>query len=250
MDFPHWGDVPEWLAAGSLLLAFQIFRRDRAKSDRAQVDSVGVWPEVRGSASLPGGPRHDEVGIRWCIRNASDRPVEVDQVAWSFETQWGVPAPTQPVPPDHPDFPALEVRKYVPGKPDVLRLLGMMAVPPQKTQRSLWFPIVLTGLAPDADALLSFMSGGIRPIVKYILVTDNSGRRWETRLKRGKRARRIHWYSRRGPHYPSEWQSPVGRRFRALKAKAREWARKLRRRPPASSVLGPGGEPAPINQQY
>jgi hypothetical protein len=237
------------LPLAPLLLAFQIFRRDRVKSDRAQVDSVGVWPEVTVRASLPGGPRHDAVEIRWCIRNASDRPVEVDQVAWSFETQWGVHVPTQPVPPDHPDYPALEVRKYVPGKPDDLRLLNMMAVAPQETQKSFWFPIVLTGLAPEIDALLSFMSGGVKPVIKYVLVTDNAGRRWEMRLKRGKRARRIYWYSRRGPYYPSEWQGPLGRRFRTLKVMARAWARKLRRRPPAPGVPEPGAEPARIKRQ-
>lgn len=38
-----WGSVPAWLGAGSLLLAFRIFWRDRSNAERSQVDLVGAW---------------------------------------------------------------------------------------------------------------------------------------------------------------------------------------------------------------
>jgi hypothetical protein len=41
---------------GSLLLAFRIFLPDRARSDRAQVDKVGIWGRIKRDLSPPGGP--------------------------------------------------------------------------------------------------------------------------------------------------------------------------------------------------
>jgi hypothetical protein len=53
------GNVPSWLAAGSLLLVFVIFIRDRGNSDRSQVDRVGDAEEGKDflslSESLSGG---------------------------------------------------------------------------------------------------------------------------------------------------------------------------------------------------
>jgi hypothetical protein len=38
-----WGSVPAWLGAGSLLLAFVVFLRNRGNAERAQVDLIGAW---------------------------------------------------------------------------------------------------------------------------------------------------------------------------------------------------------------
>jgi hypothetical protein len=53
-----WGSVSAWLGAISIILAFRIFMRDRANTDRAQVNTTAVWWEVeapfvqaRGAAS-------------------------------------------------------------------------------------------------------------------------------------------------------------------------------------------------------
>jgi hypothetical protein len=213
---PDWGNVPAWLGAGSLLLAFRIFLRDRGTRERAQVEGVGIWwenyrelPQVGGS-----GPRVDDAKIRISIRNASDLPVEATQIAWQIHTRWGVPDPQPGWPGDGPG-----AWQVVNGNPDTMRFIGPVEVPPQTTWEGEWLPVNLTHTAPENADWLDFTSEGLRCALSYALITDNAGRRWETRHQKGKQARRIRWYSRSGPYYPIAWQNPVGRRARALKAK-------------------------------
>jgi hypothetical protein len=70
-----WGNVPAWLGAGSLLLAFTIFIRDRRNSDRLQVDRVGVWFTETYERRMPGvgedQGRVEEADIQVHVRNAS-----------------------------------------------------------------------------------------------------------------------------------------------------------------------------------
>jgi hypothetical protein len=70
---PDMGNVPSWIGTVSLLLAFRIFLRDRGKSDRVQVDAVGIWGDIEREAVLPGKPRTDDVKVQIHIRNATDR---------------------------------------------------------------------------------------------------------------------------------------------------------------------------------
>jgi hypothetical protein len=207
------------------------FLRDRARSDRTQVDTVGIWGMIKRDPALPGGRRVDDVEIKIHIRNASELPIEVIQMAWTLQTQWLIPSE------DHP-YPEVMVRRSMKGKPDVMRFLGAVGVAPQETFASQWYPTNLAHTAPADDTLLLFFSEGVKCVISYALITDNADRRWEVRQRQGKPAKRIRWYSRSGPHYPVDWQNPVGRRFRVLKAKAKEWvrqsrerARNLRRRP-------------------
>jgi hypothetical protein len=51
------GDVPSWIGAGSLLLAFRIFLKDRSRSDRTQVDALGIWGDIERKVIPPGMPR-------------------------------------------------------------------------------------------------------------------------------------------------------------------------------------------------
>jgi hypothetical protein len=237
MSFPDWGNVPAWIGAGALLLAFRIFLRDRRTSDRAQVDSVGVWWEIRREISVPGGVRIDDVEVRTLIRNASDRPIEATQVAWTINTQWAVADLTQPqMPTGDPG-----VWILLNGKPDVMRFIGPVQIPPQKTWESQWLKTNLTHTAPEDHAWLDFLSEGARCVIRYGLITDNAGRRWETRHQRGKRARRIRWYSRSGSYYPAAWQNPIARRFRSLKVKAIGLITRRRQRI-APSVQPPEGK--------
>jgi hypothetical protein len=245
MGFPNWGDVPEWLAAGSLLLAFRIFLRDRARSDRAQADKVGIWGKIKRDPSFLSGQRVDDVEVQMCIRNASDLPIEVIQIAWTLQTRWGIPFG------DNKPYPELPIRQYVKGKADVMRFLGAVGAAPQETWQSQWYKVNLTHTAPADDAMLLIFSEGVKCVISYALITDNAGRRWEVRQRQGKSAKRIRWYSRSAPHYPMEWQNPVARRFRVLKAEAKEWARNLRRRPHAPSLpegSGPDVE-SPVDHQ-
>lgn len=221
---PDFGDVPSWIGAGSLLLAFRIFLKDRSRSDRAQVDTVGIWGDIERGTVLPGGSRNDGVKVQMHIRNAADLPIEVHQVAFSFNTQWGIPVGDASQP----------VHKFVPGKADVMRTMTPVGVAPRKKWSGSWVPINLTHTAPADDAELSFLSDGVKCVITYALITDNAGRRWETRQRQGKLAKRIRWYSRTGEYYPLEWQNPVGRKFRIFKAKAKQRMRRIRRR----SVIG------------
>jgi hypothetical protein len=50
----EWGNVPAWLGAGSLILAFVVFMRDRRNDDRSQVDLVGAWGEPEYQVAMPG----------------------------------------------------------------------------------------------------------------------------------------------------------------------------------------------------
>jgi hypothetical protein len=227
---PDMGNVPSWIGAGSLLLAFRIFLRDRSKSDRAQVETVGIWGVIRRKDFMPGSPRNDDIEVQIHVRNASDLPVEVHRVAFTFDTRWLVPW-------DDVSRSEVPVRLEQPGKSDVMRFIGEIGIPPQETWESPWYPINLTHAAPADDAGLSFLSSGVKCVIVYALVLDNAGRRWKARQRQGKPARPIRWYSRSDEHYPVDWQNPVGRQFRKVKGKAKERARRIRNHPDGRELL-------------
>src|SRR6266566_2095689 len=89
------GNAPSWLTAFSLTLAFGIFIRDRRNSDRAQVDHVGVWFTETYERRMPGvgedQGRVEEADIQVHVRNASDLPANVVQLAYEIRTSWMVP---------------------------------------------------------------------------------------------------------------------------------------------------------------
>lgn len=104
---PHvdWGNVPAWLGAGSLLLAFTIFIRDRRNSDRLQVDRIGLWFTETYERRMPGvgedQGRVEEADIQVHVRNASDLPADVVQLAYEIRSGWMVPN----APPESPYLP-------------------------------------------------------------------------------------------------------------------------------------------------
>jgi hypothetical protein len=169
---PDLGNVPSWIGAGSLLLAFRIFLRDRSRSDRAQVDAVGIWDEIEREAVLPGKPRIDDIKVQIHIRNATDVPIDVPSVAFTFETIWVVPSFS-----DELEGLGPHVREQLPGKADSLRFMESIRVAPQDTWDGPWTPIILTHTAPADSASLGFFSDGVRCVVAYALITDNAGRR-------------------------------------------------------------------------
>jgi hypothetical protein len=209
------GNVPSWLGAGSLLLAFRIFLRDRNRSDRRQVDAVGIWGDIDREPVFPGQPRNDDIKVQLHIRNATDLPVEVHLLAFTFQTRWVVPSFGDEL------GPGPQVREEVPGKTDTPRFTGPLGIAPQKTWDGQWITVNLTHTAPADSASLVFTTDGTKCVIKYALVVDNAGRRWEARQRQGKPAKRIRWYSRSGDYYPVEWQNALGRRFRILKSKAK-----------------------------
>ena len=80
----QWGTVPEWLAAGSLLLAFRIFLKDRATADRAQVDLVGIWADRPASTA-------DRVWVQMNVRNGSQQPIFGEALDFEPRSYWRLP---------------------------------------------------------------------------------------------------------------------------------------------------------------
>ena len=80
----QWGTVPEWVAAGSLLLAFRIFLKDRATADRAQVDLVGIWADRPASTA-------DRVWVQMNVRNGSQQPIFVEALDFELRSYWRLP---------------------------------------------------------------------------------------------------------------------------------------------------------------
>jgi hypothetical protein len=218
------GNVPSWIGAGSLLLAFRIFLRDRGRSDRAQVDGVGIWGDIEREAVLPGKPRNDDIKVQIHIKNATNLPIEVHLVAFKFQTKWIAPSFSDEL------GRGPSVRVGVSGKPDVMRFTGPIGIAPQKTWDGQWITVNLSHTAPADSASLDFTSNGVKCVIAYALIIDNAGRRWEARQRQGKSAKRIRWYSRPGEHYPTEWQNVLGRKLRTLKGKAKDRIRSIRTR--------------------
>jgi hypothetical protein len=196
---PHvdWGNVPSWLGAGSLLLAFVIFFRDRRNSDRAQVDRVGVWFTETYEKRFPGigqnQDRVEEATIRVHVRNASDLPVNVAQLAFEVRTNWMVPTePQNPVP----------VHVETAGNGSVKLFLNDFRVPPGETL-DMPSPVNVDHLAPEAAVQLAPFHG-VNAAASWLLVTDNVGRRWIVRPREG-RAKRRRWYLRRKEYWPQRW---------------------------------------------
>jgi hypothetical protein len=100
-DEQQWGNAAEW-AAGigtvlTLLLGLAILARDHANAERAQVDLVGAWAELRYDTQGFDKPRDGQASILINVRNASQLPITVTQLAYSIRTQWLVPEDqTQP----------------------------------------------------------------------------------------------------------------------------------------------------------
>lgn len=201
LAMPHvdWGNVPAWLGAGSLLLAFMIFIRDRRNSDRTQIDRVGVWFTETYERRMPGvgedQGRVEEADIQVHLRNASDLPVDVAQLAYEVRTSWMVP--------DAPPGSLVPAYAVTAGEGGVLQLLNDFRVPPGETL-DLPSRVNVAHLAPERAVQLSLIQG-VKVTARWLLLVDNVGRRWVVRPRAG-RAKRWRWYRRRREeHWPSRW---------------------------------------------
>jgi hypothetical protein len=189
------GSLPAWLGAFSLLLAYRIFRNDRTNAERAQVDLIGAWAEP---ASSWADARRYEVRTQPYIRNASELPVEAKMLAYEIHTTWLVG----------------DAHIEAAGSPVVKQFLYDISIPPQRTWDNAGTPAPanVAHTAPEGGLGLS----PVRPIwceVSWLLVIDNAGRKWELRPAKGRRAKRIRWYHRPREYQPSDWFSPLMRRF-------------------------------------
>lgn len=195
-----WGSVPAWLGAGSLILAFVVFARDRGNAERTQVDLVGAWTTVVWAMSEPHQtPRVEEGMVTAHLRNASQLPVRVRQLAYRIETSWWVPDPTAQGPSDPNSWTA------TPGTESQMFFIDNVRLPPQETLRP-ECQVNVAHMAPDVASHLVF-TDGILAHIEWILIVDNAGRRWVVRPERGGRAKRQRWRrrSRRNEYMPQDW---------------------------------------------
>jgi hypothetical protein len=198
LDPAWWGSIPAWLGAGSLILAYIVFRRDRVNAERRQVDLLGAWATATYERRLPHEvPRVEECQIVGHIRNASELPIRIRQIAYRTETSWLVEDQEQSMPYGGPWTSTPGTGPFRSFQDD----LG--TVPPGET-RSLPFNINVAHLAP-ADAAQLGLSDGVTPYVDWLLVVDNAGRKWDVRPKTGRRAKRVRRRWRPDEYMPRQW---------------------------------------------
>jgi hypothetical protein len=209
----QWGNAPAWVGGAlsglSVLLAMLIFRRDRRERERSQVDQLGVWvttqlqeeefERFRGSADL-GDAILKTVVIELHVRNASNLPLRMEQAAIEINTKWLVP--------DHSAVDPLTnaPTAYSAEKAKGPRRLfqGPALIPPQETVAGQRLPYDMSDLAPDGASQLTFVEHSYA-VVRWVLVIDNAGRRWEVRPISGRPARRVRRWWRLKEYQPVEW---------------------------------------------
>jgi hypothetical protein len=178
LDDLDWGSVPAWLGAGSLILAYMVFMRDRTSSERAQADLVGAWATVEYERSAPDvSPRVESGMVTGHVRNGSELPVRVARIAFRIETRWLVvdDAQSQTV---------LQAWDVVPVTDPLRKFADDLLVPPDETE--VWsFEVNVAHTAPEGATQLH-LDKGIAAHVDWLLVIDNAGRRWEVRPREGR----------------------------------------------------------------
>ncbi|HJQ08047.1 MAG TPA: hypothetical protein VJ836_01040 [Candidatus Saccharimonadales bacterium] len=196
-----YGTVPAWLTGFSLLLAFQIFLRDRRSADRSQVDQIGVWLKLEYERVAPEGARVENGKFTRFVRNGSALPVEIVQIAFDIHTRWMVRDLAQ----WRDELPVWDVK---PGTGVVQMYSGRVRVAPEETWDSGPQEVNFAHLAPEHADQLDLIEG-LSYEIRWVLMVDNAGRRWEMRPMVGGAARRIRWWSRRRHDYPVEWKNKV-----------------------------------------
>jgi hypothetical protein len=178
------------------------FLRDRSNADRAQIDLVGAWATASYERRSPWDiPRVVEGHIAGQIRNASQLPVRVVQVAWRIESFWNVEDTEQS---QYPEGPGVWIWTVVAGTDPLVMVNNEIRVPPQDTIQ-LPFDVHIGHMAPER-ATQPDLVNGIVASVSWLLVVDNAGRRWDVRPDKGKRARRVRRFGwKPEPPMPRQW---------------------------------------------
>lgn len=193
----QWGNVAEWVGAlgtaGALLFAFWLLGQDRRNAQRAQVDLVGAWGEPRYERRGPDAPRVEQTRILIYVRNGSELPIVVKQLAYSIHTRWWVPV-----------LGSKQIFEPVAGTEAACNFVNDLRVPPRDTWDNEAGPYErnLAHTAPRRAVQLDLVQG-VRCEIDWLLLVDNAGRKWEIQPIRGDRAKRLRWYSR-----PKEYQPP------------------------------------------
>jgi hypothetical protein len=193
MGFPDlgdidWGSLPAWASALSLFLAFLIFWRDRSNAERAQVDLVGAWAKIEHYPRSP-----DELaGVRLYVKNASQLPIEVVQLAFEVQGRWRVRSGERSW-------------RLVPGLKSRLWFKENLGVAPEETWNSS-LDANIADTIPEEGARLDQLES-VRCVIRWLLVIDSAGRRWRLEPGKGRRAKRITRYSRPREYEPRWFRS-------------------------------------------
>ncbi len=218
-----WGSVPAWVGAVSFVLAFKIFLRDRTTTQRQQVNLLGLWMKPTWDIKMPGEGLAHEITLARFVRNGSELPIDVVQIAYDVQTCWMVPHPEQ----WRPDLP---VYGSVPGTDRMRFYAGPLRVVPGETWSDEAEPqrVNIAHLAPPNAAAIDIIDGASYKI-RWALVSDNAGQRWVVRP--GHPTRRVRWYSPGRNAYPRNWLPWYQWTLRRLPHWIREmWARRRSRR--------------------
>jgi hypothetical protein len=190
------GTVPSWLAVGSLILAYVVFRRDRRNVERSQVALVSAWGEGDYEIKLPGEADVKQATIFMHVRNASELPVIVKQLAYEVRTRWLVE--------DREQQSMLRVYKPVDAPEPVRAFPHDLQLGPAETKDLSPFEVNVEHLAPDGSRQLDIV-GGVTVKVAWLLIRTG-GRRWVVKPDvRGGRAKRARWWWRPEEFMPSKW---------------------------------------------
>lgn len=172
-----WGSVPSWLGGISIILAFAVFRRDRTKIDRQQIEQLGVWIEPKHSTDPP---LPDRARINICIRNASNLPLYVDTIEISYKTRWRIPVK------DRTDVWASALGGDKGHSPYCENHGLVKPGETTETPADLW----LLDRAPEGATALDWLT----VVINRIDASDNAGRKWSIRPRSRNAIRRIRFY--------------------------------------------------------
>lgn len=204
------GDGSGVVGGLSLVFAILLFWRDRRRDDRELIDKLAVWPTVSYDDKLE-LHRPDELvapaQVKLQSKNASDLPIEIHAVECEVTSRWMVPVPGPQVVEAYNVVPSTKAPQVLFSYYDLL--------PPDHVEVLMDYALTMVDQAPDNAVSLDPIHGVVAR-VRWFLAIDNAGRRWEVQPGRGRRARRIRWYTPRRAYYPVEWQHPLTRALKLM----------------------------------
>ncbi|HEX6352472.1 hypothetical protein [Actinophytocola sp.] len=184
------GTVPAWISSFALPLAIIVFMRDRGSNERSQVDLIGAWTVPSYEFRTPDDSSKEfMIKVQVFVRNSSQLPINLTQLACEVKTVWLVPDWQQIPSGQKPD-----IWTPTPGTTTSSFFVYDIVVPPGDT-REINAEIDVSNHGPKDAKQLTFPDGA-QGHIQWLLVHDNAGRRWELRPSKGRRARRIRWHSR------------------------------------------------------
>jgi hypothetical protein len=130
------------------------------------------------------------------LRNASELPVVVRQLALEVHTRWFH---------EVEEHQALRVFDLVDAREPLRAFPENLQLAPGETKDLTPFEVNLKHLAPEGSNQLAWPNG-VTVRVAWLLLIDNAGRRWVVKPHTGRRARLVHrWWRRPEEYMPTKW---------------------------------------------